>query len=149
MSLHRTGITLLLLTCLVGSLGISGTARADLMVIVHPKNPVNTLTEDDVRQIFLGRMRLFPATQRNIDPVDLDSSMPGFVSFYRRVARLSPPALQRLRAMYLFGGKGLLPKVQADEADVIQYVSQHPDAIGYVHRDQVTPAVKGILLIKE
>lgn len=142
-------ITTLLWACLVGGLTTSATAHAELAVIVHASNPLKTLTKDEVRQIFLGRMRLFPGTRTNVDPVDQDTSTPGFVYFYQAVANLTPTALQRLRAMYLFSGKGLLPRMQASEADIVAFVASNPGAIGYVHTEQLTPGVKSVLLIQE
>lgn len=143
-----TTITLLW-TCLIGSLGVSASAHADMAVIVNAKNPLKSLNEDEVRQIFLGRMRLFPGTRTNVDPVDQDASAPGFIHFYRHVANLTPMALQRLRAMYLFSGKGLLPKIQASEAEVVAFVAKNPNAIGYVHKEHLTPEVKSVLVIRE
>lgn len=128
---------------------LTGTARADLAVIVHPDNPVSSLSTDEVRQIFLGRMRLYPATQKNIDPVDQNTTRPTFEKFYRVVANLTPTTLQRLRAMYLFSGKGMLPKMLPSETEVVDFVAKHPEAIGYVKKEHVDQRVKTVLLIEE
>lgn len=125
------------------------TSLADMAVIVHPNNPITTLSKDEVRQIFLGRMRLYPVTQKNIDPVDQDTSLPSFDTFYRLVANLTPTTLQRLRAMYLFSGKGMLPKMLPNEQEVIQFVAEHPDAIGYIQKTSIDKRVKSVFLVTD
>lgn len=125
------------------------TSLADMAVIVHPSNPITTLSKDEVRQIFLGRMRLYPVTQKNIDPVDQDTSLPSFDTFYHLVTKLTPATLQRLRAMYLFSGKGMLPKMLPNERAVIQFVAEHPDAIGYIQQTSVDKRVKSVFLVTE
>lgn len=149
MNLRHFFMKAVLAKCLAAGLLVATSAYADMAVIVNAKNPIKTLTEDEVRQIFLGRMRLFPATQRNIDPVDQDASLPGFNHFYQVVANLTPTALQRLRAMYLFSGKGLLPKMLPNEADVLAFVARNPDAIGYIRKERMNAEVKSVLIIKE
>lgn len=123
-------------------------AFADFAIIVNRNSPVSSLTEDDVRQIFLGRMRLFPSTQHNVEPVDIDASIPLFHAFYRTTAHLTPQALERLRSMYLFSGKGTLPKMVGDEAAVIAFVATHIDAIGYIDATHTTKEIKNVLIIK-
>lgn len=139
----------LLIATLAVSVLVCRTTMADLVVVVHPSNPITTLNKDEVRQIFLGRMRLYPATQKNIDPVDQDTSLPSFDRFYRQVANLTPTTLQRLRAMYLFSGKGMLPKILPNEIEVIQFVANHPDAIGYIQQSSLDNRVKPVFVITE
>lgn len=134
---------------LILSIMLAGVARADLSIIVHPDNPVSTLSTDEVRQIFLGRMRLYPNTQKNIDPVDQHTARPTFEKFYRVVANLTPTTLQRLRAMYLFSGKGMLPKMLPGEGEVVEFVAKHPQAIGYINSEHADQRVKTVLLIKD
>lgn len=128
---------------------LSPVTHADIAVIVHPGNPVTSLSVEEVRQIFLGRMRLFPATQKNIDPVDQDASLPTRKHFYHIIAKLNPATLERLRAMYLFSGKGLIPKTMPDDASVMDFVAKHPESIGYVKAESVTSKVRRVVLIKE
>ncbi len=139
---------LLIATLALGAI-VCRISAADMVVVVHPSNPITTLSKDEVRQIFLGRMRLYPATQKNIDPVDQDASLPSFDRFYRLVANLTPTTLQRLRAMYLFSGKGMLPKMLPSEHEVIQFIAEHPDAIGYIQQSSVDKRVKPVFSITE
>lgn len=122
---------------------------ADLAVVVHPANALAGLTEDDVRRIFMGRMRMFPDSDASIEAVDQDEDSNAFSRFYSAIARLTPAKLKRQRASYLFSGKGRLPASLQDDASVIEFVASHPEAIGYVELDKLDARVKAVLTVKE
>jgi hypothetical protein len=129
--------------------GVSFSAHADIVVVVNTANPVASLSEEDVRRIFMGRMRLFPKGEASIEAVDHDESRPIFVQFYHAITGLTPAKLKRQRASFLFSGKGRLPASLPDDAAVIDYVVTHPGGIGYLNADQVDARVKAVLTIKE
>lgn len=129
--------------------GVCLSAQADLVVVVHPSNPVASLSEEDVRRIFMGRMRLFPEGEASIEAVDQEESRPHFAQFYEAISGLTPAKLKRQRASYLFSGKGRLPASLPDDEAVIDYVASHPGGIGYVARELVDARVKPVLAISE
>lgn len=141
-------ITKALLPLMVSG-GLCLSAHAELVVVVHPSNPVASLSEEDVRRIFMGRMRLFPHGEASIEAVDQEESRPQFEKFYEAISGLTPAKLKRQRASYLFSGKGRLPASLPDDAAVLEYVSTRPGGIGYVAADQVDTRVKPVLTIKE
>lgn len=122
---------------------------ADIAVVVHPSNPLASLSEDDVRRIFMGRMRLFPDSGTSVEVVDQEESRPPFVGFYSAVARLTPAKLKRQRASYLFSGKGRLPATLQDDAAVLEFVASHPGAIGYVSQESIDTRVKSVLMVRQ
>ena len=138
---HVFLLTLLLL--------IRDPALADIAVIVNPHNPVATLTPDDLQKIFLGRMPLFPQTDREIHAIDLPDSSTTFAAFYRRVVKLDGVRLKRYRAYYLFSGRGRLPEEAQNQADVIDRVSRDETAIGYVDCRKVTEAVRVLMVLPD
>lgn len=137
-----------LLPLLLGG-GLCLSAHADLVVVVHPSNPVANLSEEEVRRIFMGRMRLFPQGEASIEAVDQEETRPEFAKFYEAISGLTPAKLKRQRASYLFSGKGRLPASLPDDAAVLDYVANHPGGIGYVTRDQIDTRVKAVLAISE
>lgn len=124
-------------------------ARADMAVIVHPSNPVTTLSAEDVRRIFMGRMRMYPASSVGVEALDLPDSNARFVDFYKSVSNVTPAKLKRQRASYLFSGKGRLPQVVADEAAMKALVASNPQAIGYIPVELVDASVRTISIIRQ
>lgn len=133
----------------LGLMSFTVPAVADIAVIIHPANPLATLTQDDVRRIFMGRMRMFPDSDASIEAVDQNEASSAFERFYHAIARLPPAKLKRQRASYLFSGKGRLPTALEDDASVLEFIASHPDAIGYVSLDKLDARVKSVLTIKE
>ncbi|CBL43668.1 conserved hypothetical protein [gamma proteobacterium HdN1] len=123
--------------------------RADIAVIVHPSNPVKSMDEEDLRRIYMGRMRLFPGTSLGVEAVDLPEENPRFVEFYQSLTHLAPARLRRQRASFLFSGKGRLPRVVESEAEVLRFVTESPAAIGYLDKSQVNGAVRVVAVVKE
>lgn len=124
-------------------------AFADLSIIVHPDNPQSSLTQDELRSIFLGRLAQFPASSEVIVPLDLPPSDPAFSQFYQQVTQLEGTRLKRYRAYYLFSGRGKLPRTTASAADMLDAVANNPRAIGYLDSQLVNDQVKVLLWLRE
>lgn len=122
--------------------------QADIMVVVHPDNPLMSLSEENIRRIFLGRMRMFPNSSQGIETVDQNEQQEVFIDFYHAIAHLTPAKLKRQRASYLFSGKGRLPHVLDSDDAVIKYVAKTPEAIGYISQEKVDSFVKVVGTIK-
>ncbi len=120
---------------------------AEMAVIVHPSNPVSAISRDDIRRIFMGRMRMYPGSSVGVEAVDLPESNALFARFYQAVSGVTPAKLKRQRASYLFSGKGRLPRVVADEAAMKALVASNPQAIGYIPREQVDASVRAVGIV--
>ncbi len=107
-------------------------AAADLLVIVNRQNPVTSLSENEVRKIFLGRIRLYPRSNREIFSLDLAAQTAARRFFYQTLMNMDEAQLSGYRASYLFSGKGRLPEMRDNEQALLQAVSSHAEAIGYV-----------------
>lgn len=118
--------------------------RADIVIIVNPNNPVETLTEREVKRIFLGRLRQFPSTNRAMDVLDQDAESPIYEKFYTEFIGFGLRKLRRYRAAYLFSGKGTLPQEVADHGAVKAKVLKNERAIGYIDATLVDDSVKVI-----
>lgn len=126
-----------------------GEAIADIAIIVHPQNPLASLSEDDVRRIFMGRTRLFPGSGIGITAADLTDTNPFFSDFYQALAHLTPDKLKRQRASYLFSGNGRLPQVLENENAMLEFVANTTSAIGYLPVEQIDNRVKTICVVKQ
>jgi len=114
---------------------------AEMAVIVHPNNPLNTLTQKQVQRLFLGRMLMFPNSKTKVDSVDQDEDSEIYRRFYRDVIKISASKLKRYRAYYLFSGKGTLPSPTMNHS-VVAHVAEIENAISYVPMTEVNESVK-------
>ncbi len=122
-------------------------ARADIAVVVHPQNPLASLSHQELKKIFLGRLSLFPGGGREIRAIDLPDDHPVFHDFYRRVVELDGIELKRYRAYYLFSGRGRLPVVATSPQAMLQMVAEDPGAIGYLDIKDVTENARVIMTL--
>ena len=120
----------------------------ELAIIVHPDNPQNELSQKQLQRIFLGRMPLFPQTEKEITALDLPDDHPAFIEFYRRVVEMEGTQLKRYRAYYLFSGRGKLPVKKTSAQEVLKAVSENQWAIGYINSSSVNDSVRVLLEIK-
>lgn len=123
-------------------------ARADIAVVVHPQNPLASLSHQELKKIFLGRLSLFPGGGREIRAIDLPDDHPLFHDFYRQVVELDGVELKRYRAYYLFSGRGRLPVVAASPQAVLRMVTEDPGAIGYLDSKDVTENTRVIMTLR-
>ncbi len=133
-----------LVLCLPPTVGM-----ADMAVVVHPSNPVTSISREDIRRIFMGRLRMYPDSSVAVEAIDVAESNPLFARFYQSVSNVTPAKLKRQRASYLFSGKGRLPQVVKDEAAMKALVATNPQAIGYLPVDQVDASVRTVGIVKQ
>jgi ABC-type phosphate transport system substrate-binding protein len=131
-----------------GTLVIASTARADIAVIVSPKNMAtwDSNNQNQVKDIFLGRLEKFPDGTA-VKPVD---QRLGSVrrEFYLKLAGKDDIALNVYWSNLIFTGRGQPPKVIGDDNDVKKMVKDNPECIGYIDSKLVDNSVKVIYLVK-
>ena len=123
-----------------------GTARADVAVIVNPKNPAASMTADQVAAIFLGKTQTLPsgATAAMADQAE---GSPIYEAFYGKVAGKTGAQVKAAWSRLTFSGKATPPKPMASSAEVKKFVASNPDAIGYVEKAAVDGSVKAVLTV--
>lgn len=106
-------------------------AQAGVAVIAHPSLRVDALTQDNVRQLFLGRMKTL-SDGSSPTLIDLDSSVPVRAVFLSEVMGKTEQQIRGYWVRLIFTGKAQPPKVMTSTADVLRAVSSTPGYIGYV-----------------
>ena len=122
-------------------------AKADLAVIVHPNNPIKSLSHKDVQRLFLGRSLMFPSTETKIYAIDHKENSQVYSRFYTDVIKMNSNKLKKYRAYYLFSGKGRLPLILDKPADVIDRVAVTENSISYVHSSDISDRVKVVFIM--
>jgi ABC-type phosphate transport system substrate-binding protein len=103
-------------------------------VVVHVSNPVARLTRDQASQIFLRKLALWD-NRRPVLPVDQLAGSPVRRAFTKQVHRRTIASVQTYWQQQTFAGRGVAPPERASDVDVLNYIRQFPNGIGYVTAD--------------
>ena len=123
-------------------LGVTATpAAADYVIIVNPKSAVDTLTREEVVNIFMGRSRKLPSGLRAL-PVDLALPVVAKDQFYASLVGKSAQEINSYWARLMFTGQGSPPRQADSEEEVLDIVASLKGGIGYVDRKSLTKQVK-------
>lgn len=123
---------------------LPASVQAGVAVIAHPSAKVDTLTENDVRQLFMGRMTALPDGS-SATLLDLDEAVPVRAVFLRDVMGKTEQQMRSYWTRLIFTGKAQPPKVMGSATDVLRTVSSTPGYIGYIDSNEAAKAKVKIL----
>jgi ABC-type phosphate transport system substrate-binding protein len=103
-------------------------------VVVHSSNAVSQLSRDQVSRIFLRKVTEWDNHQPVL-PVDQNAESPVRWAFTKRIHRRTIASVQTWWQQQTFAGVAVAPPERSTDADVLDYVRQFPNAIGYVRAD--------------
>jgi ABC-type phosphate transport system substrate-binding protein len=116
-------------------------ATAAVAVIGNNDLPVNSLTADQVSQIFLGKINALPDGTK-ITAIDHQDGEAVKDEFYENVVGKTSSQLKAYWAKLIFTGEGVPPKPYSGDKNVKDYVAKNSGAIGYVSAESVDKSVK-------
>jgi ABC-type phosphate transport system substrate-binding protein len=113
-----------------------GVAAQDVpfRIVVHASNPVSRLTRTQVSRMFLRQVTRWDDRQPVL-PVDQPLEAPVRRAFTKDVHRRTVAAVQIFWQQELFAGRGTAPPQRGSDAEVLTYIRQNRNAIGYVRAD--------------
>lgn len=123
-------------------LSISANSLAEVAVIVNPANS-NALSESDVSRAFLGKLKKF-ADGQAIEAVNSAAGNAVRIEFQQKALKKSAAQIKAYWSKRLFSGKGKPLKELSTDQDIIDFVTNTPNAIGYIDSSKVTGSVKVI-----
>lgn len=132
-TLRRLLLTLLTLLPLMA-------AAEPLVVVVNPDSGIETLSRNDVVNIFLGRFRQFPSGM-TAQPIDLPMS-PVRTQFYRALVNKEPAEINAYWARLIFSGRTSPPVQSETQEDAVKTLRANPGGIAYMERSKVTSREK-------
>ena len=113
----------------------------DIVVIVHKDN-TQAIDLGYVQQLYVGSVRGWPdGTPAFV--LDQPNGSPGRELFSTSILRRSSANVRAIWAQNIFTGRGLPPKVAADE-EIKRIVATNRNAIGYVRASQLDDSVRAI-----
>jgi ABC-type phosphate transport system substrate-binding protein len=122
-------------------------AAGELVVIVSSKNPVTTLRQEQVADIFLGQIAVFPGGAEAI-ALDQRLGSPERDEFYSKVTAKTPPLVKAYWTKMIFTGRGQPPREVAGSAAIRKMVADNPGLIGYIDKSALDASVKTVLLVR-
>lgn len=123
----------------------TGSAYADVVVIVSAKSPITSLTAEQTAKIFLGKTNNFP-NDGNAIPIDQTEGSPIRDEFYSKVVHKNSSQLSAYWAKVIFTGDGRPPEKLENNVAVRKAVAKSPNVIGYIDKSAVDKSVKVILV---
>ncbi len=136
-----------ILLFIVGSLVMQPALAGELVVVVGNSSTVNTLDQNQVRNIFLGKVSSFPDGQAAV-PVDQPESSPLREEFYQKVTNFSAAEVKARWAQLSFTGRGEPPHVANDSEEIKKFLNATPGAIGYIERSDLDDSVKVVFAVE-
>jgi ABC-type phosphate transport system substrate-binding protein len=138
----RLRLALLAIALAAGALGAPRAAHAQgFLVIVNTSNSASTLPKGEVAALFLKQVTTWPDGSP-VAVVDLTDKSPVRNAFSRAVIGRPATAVRSYWQQQVFGGKAVPPTQRTSDAEVVAFVRDNPNAIGYVAA--ATPLGQGI-----
>lgn len=116
--------------------------RAEILVIGHVKNSVETLTAKQVQDIYLGRSRILPNGKFAL-PIDQPS--PLRAEFYEKLTGRPVEQINAYWARIMFTGQASPPQQLPGDEAVMQTVRENEGAIGYIDKTSIDQTVRILL----
>lgn len=129
-----------LVLAIAAAMMLSPLASAELVIIVHPGGP-DTITEQQVRDIYLNRSSQMPDGQRAV-PFQLPAGNSMRDEFNERITERSDAWLKSFWARQVLTGKGQPPTEMSSASGMKSVVSSTLGAIGYLDSTLVDDSVK-------
>jgi len=109
-------------------------SNIEIAIIVNSENPVDKMNNELVKSFWLRRfVKRWKEINKGILPVDRKNKCAEQDIFYVSVLGLAPEVVEAyLSARQYQNGDSPIQKFMSD-ADIIEYVSREPGAIGYVN----------------
>ena len=122
--------------------GAMNSLAGDIKIIANPSVTVDTISEADIKRVFLEKSSLGGA---HVEPV-LEKNGPVHMAFVKQYLGISDDDLQNYYRTLVFTGKGFMPKSLGTDADVVAHVARTRGAIGYVSSAANVEGVKTLAM---
>lgn len=131
--------------CTFGGRATHAESAPEFRVVVHPENPLSSLSKEFVTDVFLKRTTRWHDGEA-AHPVDQRADSGVRRAFSDSVLRRSVAAVKRYWQQRIFSGRDLPPPELDSNDAVIGFVLEHRGAIGYVSNGAKLGRAKGVSL---
>lgn len=120
--------------------GVFSALCGEILVITHPDNPVDSLAQEEVSHLFLGKNPHFPDGSKAV-PLEW-SNQKNKAKFYQQLSGKTLSQLRAYWAAFLFTGKGRPPKQVAYIDEIMKSIMTNKHAVTYLDATLVNDHVK-------
>ena len=128
---------------IVAGLGAASVQAAGYKVIVNPANPATTLAKKDVSALFLKKKVKWDDGAA-VTAVDQTDKAAVRESFTTSIHGKPVAAIKSYWQQQIFSGRDVPPVEKSSDAEVIAFVRNNRDAVGYVSEETPVSGVKVI-----
>ncbi len=123
----------------------SANIRAEeIAVVVSSANPIDTLSRDDVINIFMGRYRQY-ANKTTANPID---NLAIKDKFYKALVSKTLAEVNAYWAPLIFSGRTYPPSKAINANATLQALAENSLAISYINSAEVKPITKVVFLLE-
>jgi len=122
------------------------THAADIALVTHVSNPLQTIDAVDARRIFLKQTTEFPDGNR-VQIAALPSASELRREFDQKVLQMSPSQVKTYWARSIFTGQNKPPQEFLSAEAMRQWVAKTPGSLGYLEVNDVDDSVKVLLTV--
>ena len=147
--MRRPLLNLLLLVALASAIGAARPGGAEdltIRLIVH-RSRAGTLSESDVRAIYL-KQKLFWDDGKSLVPINREAGSVAREEFSQRLFGRGSRRLAAYWNQRYFEAGEFPPATLASDEAVVRFVSENPEAVGYVTNDDLHPDVAVVLSLE-
>lgn len=148
--MQKYGISLVvIIQVILAGWGVPGRAQdaTGFQVIVNPANPLTTISKAQLSKLLLKKEMKWE-NGKDVLPVDLKANSKTREVFSAEIHGRPVSAIKAFWQKMIFSGRQIPPpEIESDQA-VIDYVSGHPGAVGYISSKTAITRVKKLEVIK-
>ncbi|MDC4205528.1 MAG: hypothetical protein MPW14_22705 [Candidatus Manganitrophus sp.] len=125
----------------------SAQETASFKIIVNPTNNISSMTKEQVSELFLKKVTQWENGRKAL-PVDQVTSSPIREKFSKEIHDKSVTAINSYWRQKIFSGRDVPPPEKSSDADVLAYIAENADAVGYVSANAPIDKVKVVKITK-
>ena len=143
---HKAKVCISLLSAFLFASSVA--AIENVVIVVHPDNPINQLSKSDVINLYMGRNNTFVNGNKAIT-FDLSDDSNLKKVFYKALIGRSIAQVNAYWSRVKFSGRATPPIKLTSHAEILTNVSSSLSAIGYLPLSEVSPDVKVVFTFNE
>lgn len=131
------------LVLLLSSVYFLAYADEKIVVVVNPQSGIDSLTKDEVVNIFMGRYRKL-SSGAMAQPIDQMNSTEK-AEFYKKLVGKNLAEINSYWARLVFSGKTTPPRMAKNTEELLDLMVTLPGAVAYMDIDQIDVRAKVVL----
>jgi len=124
---------------------LSGMSMAEVMVVAHAKSDLSAVDKATLKKLFLGKTTKINGAK--VRAVNLPDSNDLKIEFDTKVVGKDPSKMKAYWANRIFTGKGKPLAQVSNEENMVVWLAENKDGIGYMSADSINSKLKVLLTV--